>query len=245
MQTLLTRVRPTLPHPNGAKGDTNTKTVQMVRLISEIGPDVPEISRRLGQFKESVRYRYKERLLARGFAVQAIVDHEKLGLRRVVVVADFADEFIPYVREIALAMNQLTYVVLYAKTIPDGRFILHASVPEEYVGAFANIVSSLKKKGILKDFEMFTFLWFRNIPMRADSYDFNTGRWDFDWSATAQMRREAAGYLPSRKEKYDYTDLLILKELHIDATRSMTGIASKLKINYKKLMWHIHRRYWC
>ena len=212
----------------------------MVDLISEIGPDIPEISRRLGQFKESVRYRYKEKLLARGFAVQAMVDHEKLGLQRVVIVADFADEFIPYVREVALAMNRLCYVVLYAKTIPDGRFIIHASVPEGYVEAFTNLISNLKLKGILKDFDMSTFLWFRNIPMRVEFYDFDTGRWDFDWSAAPGMRREAAGYFPSTREKFDYADLLILKELHIDAARSMTEIAKKLKIDYKKLAWHYH-----
>ena len=38
--------------------DTSYKTAEMVKLISEIGPDIPEISRRLGQYKESVRYRY-------------------------------------------------------------------------------------------------------------------------------------------------------------------------------------------
>jgi DNA-binding Lrp family transcriptional regulator len=227
-----------MPPADSARKDTNTKTAQMVRLISEIGPDIPEISRKLGQYKESVRYRYKTKLLEKGFAVQAIVDHEKLGLRRVIVVADFADEFIPHVRAIALAMNQLCYVVLYAKTIPDGRFIIHASVPEDYVGSFANLVSNLKQKGILRDFELSNFSWFRNISMRPECYDFNTGRWDFDWSATAEMGREAAGYLPSHRAKYDYADLLILKELHIDATRSMTEIASKLKINYKNLMWH-------
>ena len=238
VKPLLNRAPRPLPPPDIARSDTNAKTAQMVKLITEIGPDIPEISRRLGQFKESVRYRYKTKLLEKGFAVQAIIDHEKLGLRRVIVVADFADEFIPHVRAIALAMNQLCYVVLYARTIPDGRFIIHASVPEDYVDSFASLVATLREKGILSGFEISTYQWFRNIPMRPEFYDFNTGRWDFDWSATSEMRREAAGYLPSRREKFDYADLLILKELHIDATRSMTEIASKLKINYKKLAWH-------
>ena len=37
------------------KRDVAVRTAQLVQLLSEIGPDIPEISRRLGQFKESVR----------------------------------------------------------------------------------------------------------------------------------------------------------------------------------------------
>jgi len=40
-----------------SKKDVNTRTAQLVQLLTEIGPDIPEIARRLGQFKESVRYR--------------------------------------------------------------------------------------------------------------------------------------------------------------------------------------------
>ncbi|HEY6282801.1 MAG TPA: hypothetical protein VIW22_02645, partial [Nitrososphaerales archaeon] len=68
----------------------------MVKLLTELGPDVPEISRRLGQFKESVRYRYKEKILNKGFAVQAAVDHERLGLKRVMLVADFSETYKNY-----------------------------------------------------------------------------------------------------------------------------------------------------
>src|SRR3989442_6905891 len=76
-----------------SKKDVNTRTAQLVQLLTEIGPDIPEISRRLGQFKESVRYRYKEKIVNRGFAVQAAVDHEKFGLRRVIFVVDFAPQY--------------------------------------------------------------------------------------------------------------------------------------------------------
>ena len=85
--------------------DTNSRTAQLVKLLTEVGPDVPEISRRLGQFKESVRYRYKEKILSKGFAVQASVDHEKLGLRRVIVVLDFAEGYRKFAQSILSSMN--------------------------------------------------------------------------------------------------------------------------------------------
>ncbi len=44
-----------------AQPDSSANIVSLVRLLSDIGPDIAEISRRLGQFKESVRYRYREK----------------------------------------------------------------------------------------------------------------------------------------------------------------------------------------
>ena len=218
--------------------DANLKTVQLVRLISRIGPDIPEIARRLDQYKESVRYRYKNKLLAKGLAVQAIVDHEKLGLQRIILVVDFADELIPHAKEIALAMNELCYVVSYAKTVPDGHFLINASVPQEHVAGFIDLFAELRRRGVFKSVESSTFEWYRNIPMRAESYDFGMGRWDFDWTLPTQRGAEAALYTPSPREKFDYTDLLILKEIHVSADRPLVEIARKLKVSYKMLAWH-------
>src|SRR5271157_3028183 len=101
-----------------ANENVNSRTVQLVKLLSEMGPDIPEISRRLGQFKESVRYRYKEKILNRGMVVQAVVDHERLGLKRVIAVVEFSSEFNTYAPTILAAMSDLCYVTSFAKTLP-------------------------------------------------------------------------------------------------------------------------------
>ena len=112
-----------------SKKDVNTRTAQLVQLLTEIGPDIPEIARRLGQFKESVRYRYKEKIVNRGFAVQAAVDHEKFGLRRIIFVVDFGPQYKEYAAAILTAMHELAYISSFAKTLPDGLFVVNASVP--------------------------------------------------------------------------------------------------------------------
>lgn len=225
------------PYGEGRK-DINVRTAQLVHHLVEVGPSIPEIARRLGQFKESVRYRYKEKILNAGFAVQAMPDHEKLGLKRVEIIADFASDFRPYVAAIASAMNELCYVVYYCKVIPEGLFIIGASVPSEFVDAYSDFFNKLKDRGLFSSVEVHSFDYFRNIPMRAEYYDFNSGRWDFDWSPSSRINADAAKYRPAQKERFDFTDLLILKELQIDANKSLTEIAGKLKINYKKLAWH-------
>jgi DNA-binding Lrp family transcriptional regulator len=217
--------------------DTNTKTAELVNLISEIGPDIPEISRRLGQFKESVRYRYKEKVLNRGFSVQAAVNYEKLGLRRVVLLVDFAPAYNSYAHSILTAMNELCYLVYFERRMFRGDFIVEASVPSELVDTYSNFMLKLKERGLFRSVEVIPFEWYRVVPMRAESYDFDTGRWEFDWSSPLKPS-DAADYRPTEKVKLDNFDLLIIEELQTDATRSFVEIAEKLKTNYKKLAWH-------
>ena len=84
---------------------------------------------------------------------------------------------------------------------------------------------------------MHPFEVFRAVPLRAEWYDFDTGRWDFDWTTPLPPTKEAE-YAAQGRAKFDREDLLILKELQVDATRSFVDIAQKLGENYKMLAWH-------
>ncbi len=222
------------PEPNSV----NARTVQLVKLLNEVGPDIPEISRRLGQFKESVRYRYKEKLLNKGFAVQAIVDHEKLGLQRVIAVIDFAKDYAKYANSILVSMNELCYLESFSKIMPTGVYIATFSVPRGFANELRLLMEMLQKKGMFTKLEILEFDWARIAPMMAEYYDFDTGRWDFNWSNQAPRDFDSAKYVPSEPMKFDYVDLLIIKELQSDANKSLKEISDKLKINYKKLAWH-------
>ncbi len=210
----------------------------MVQLISEIGPDIPEIAKRLGQFKESVRYRYKSKILDKGFAVQALIDYAKLGLRHIEMVIRFADQFEEHAQAILTAMSDLCYVSGFEKVFPKKDYIVGADVPEELVDEYIGFMNWLCRKGLFTHMDVHTFDWFRRIPMRTQFYDFNAGRWDFDWSSNPSGRLEMAAYVKSERAKFDFTDLVILKELYIDATRSLVEISRKLGENYKRLVWH-------
>jgi DNA-binding Lrp family transcriptional regulator len=217
------------------------KTGQLARLITEIGPNISEIARQLGQFKESVRYRYKEKLLSKGFAVHVAVDHEKLGLRRVIMLVDFADNYKPVAQRMMTILSNEGYLVSYEQVLPDGRYIVHSSVPEECVEDYRSFFIGLEKMGFFKSIELQTFQWFRNPPMKTNMYDFDEGVWDFDWSVDAKPDRHDAAYVPSSKEKFDMIDLLILKHLQMDANKTLAEMADNLGVNYKTLTWHFRK----
>ena len=220
------------------EGNSNTKTAQLVKLLTKLGPDIPEISRKLGQFKESVRYRYKEKILNKGFAVQASVDHERLGLKRVVAIVDFAEVYKKYAESILASMNELCFLVSFAKTMPASYYVTYFSVPEEFRGDLKHFLSNLREKGVFTRLELLDFDWARAAAMKAEFYDFDTGRWDFDWSNKTPENFGSARDVPSSRSKYDYVDLLIIKELQMDANKSLKEISDSIRVNYKKLVWH-------
>ena len=224
--------------PADANDRTNDRTIQLVKLLTEVGPDIPEISRSLKQFKESVRYRYKEKILNKGFAVQANVDHERLGLRRVKVVLDFAEEYRKFLELILASMNELCFLSGFAKTMPRGYYVASFSVPREFVDDLKSFLNVMKEKGMFSRLDIVDFDWIRFVPMKAEFYDFDTGLWDFDWTTKATSDFGSAQYMPSSPTKFDYVDLLLIKEFQMDANKSLKEISDKLKVNYKKLAWH-------
>jgi hypothetical protein len=230
--------------PTGKKiGAALPEMAQLAKLIMRNGPDIDNIARISGQYKETIRYRYKEKILKKGFALQAMMDYEGLGLQRVVLKVKVNETYASYAREMFIAMNKLCYVTSFTFLLPEGRFMIHANVPKALKISFVEFMGKLKEMGIFDELEIFNFDWFRNIPMRAEYYDFDHGVWDFDWTRKVEPRKDEVEE-PSAELTYDKVDLLILKELHTDATRSISEIRDAIKvadgidINYKTLAWH-------
>ncbi|MDG6926148.1 MAG: hypothetical protein JRN09_06300 [Nitrososphaerota archaeon] len=226
---------------SGEEASSNVKTGQLARMITEIGPNISEIARQLGQFKESVRYRYKEKLLSKGFAVHVAIDHEKLGLKRVIMLVDFADQYKAIAQKMMAVLSDQGYLVSFEKVLPDGKYIVHCSVPEECLGDYRDLFTELEKKGMFKSLEFHTFQWFRNPPMKTNMYDFDEGVWDFDWSTEAKLDKDVAAQLPSNRERFDMIDLLILKQLQMDGNKTLAEMAESMGINYKTLTWHFRK----
>jgi hypothetical protein len=231
----------------GIRTENDDSAVALVKLITEIGPDIAEISRRLGQYKESTRYRYKEKVVKRGFAIKADLDYGALGLRRIVMKLKLASAHSQHVHEMFEAMSEHGYIVAYAGTMPGEVYIVHAGVPIEFTSEFHLFIDSLKEKGIFSSVELFDCDWFRVSPMRAECFDFDAGVWDFDWSNPPAVDEKAARATISERKEIDKIDLLLVKELWRDSDRSLVDIKASIRklngidINYKTLAWHYKR----
>jgi DNA-binding Lrp family transcriptional regulator len=217
--------------------DTNTQIAEMVKLITQIGPDLAEVSRRLGIFKETVRYRYKG-LIEKGFAVQVAPNYERMGLQRMISTIDFSLEFRQYAEAILTSMSQLCYLSSYAKNVPSGSYTVHFNIPREHVEEVIELLNALKGKGMFRSVGTYTFDSYRNIPMKADQFNFDNGVWDYEWSSTHKPYPENVIYEKPSQHKLDEIDLKIIEQLQYDANKSFTEIQEKLGVNYKTLTWH-------
>ena len=122
--------------------------------------------------------------------------------------------------------------------MPRGYYIANFSVPREFVGELKLFLGSMKEKGMFSRLDVVDFDWIRFVPMKSEFYDFDTGRWDFDWTTKTASDFGSAHHMPSNLAKFDYMDLLLIKELQMDANKSLKEISDRLDVNYKKLTWH-------
>ena len=218
--------------------DTNSKIAAMVNLITKYGPEINRIARELGIHKETARYWYKEKLLKKGYTVQAVPNHEKLGLKRVVAFAEFSEEFRPYADAILMAMSELCYLTSFAKTLPEDLYSIQASVPQEYCADWIQFVYVLRQRGLFSSIQAFPFEWVRVVPMRSEMYDFGSDSWQYDWKSKPKIDSGLSDLNPSFKAKFDFIDLSIIRQLQLDPGLSLIEISEKLQVNYKTLTWH-------
>ena len=216
--------------------DINAKVAELVKIVGEVGPDIPEVAKRMGEHKESVRYWFKK-LSKQGLVIQPSINFEKIGLTRVVAVADFAKDYQSQAEPILVAMSELCYVQSFVKTLPEGHYIIHGTVPREFVSSWMSMMSRLKDLGLFTSLEFSTYDWSRNPPMKSEFYDFDGERWDFEWSLPTKVYPGPVEQVSSR-EKFDETDLEIIKRLQRDANRSLSEIQQEIGTNYKTLSFH-------
>jgi DNA-binding Lrp family transcriptional regulator len=213
------------------------KIAEMVKLIAQRGPKVDEIARVMGVYNETVRYWYRQ-LLSRGFAIQASCNYEYLGMKRVVVIIELGDLFKDCADTVFYAMGHQAYVVGYAKTKLGGYHVLSASVPQDCLNSWTDFMLDLKKIGVFKSIESIILDWVRNVPMRAEYFNFENGDWEFDWKSD-KVNPVSADVQPSQKQKYDSTDLKIIGQLQVNANLSLTEMCEKVGAkNYKTFAWH-------
>ncbi len=218
--------------------NSRTELARLVELLEKVGPNVNEIARISGQYKETVRYRYREKILNKGFGLQARPNHERLGLKRIILVADLNQDYLPQTGKLFTRLNGTAYVASYYRTLTEGVFVISASVPAEFVGKFREFVRELQSRGVFAKTKLLVFDWFRNLGMNAEFYDFDKDRWELDWQKLQKLSSRVHAIVPAGRATFDYLDLLVLKELQVDATRSLTEIAGKLHISYKRLLRH-------
>jgi len=218
--------------------ERNSGLAKLAKCIAEVGPQINLIARTTQQYKESVRYRYHKFVVDRGLTIQASPNYSKLGFRRLIILAKFANDFEVQAPVILSAMSEFCYLHSFTRTILSHEYIIHVAVPGELSDRCASLFRKLGEMGLFTGLKILEFQEMRNPPMKAEYYDFTTGNWSFAWPEVQSKTPALASAARQEVEKYDKLDLLILKELEIDANRTLVKISDNVKVNSKTLEFH-------
>jgi len=205
--------------------------------MSETGPNVKAASERVAIPAETARYLFK-RLMGSGFTMHATIAYEKLGLQCIILVVRLGREFEKHVKEVLSALHDSCYVEAYSRTVPFGYYFMIASVPREHVAAFIGLANRMKTAGLFSSLRVLRSEWRRDIPMRAELYDFERNTWAFDWEHPKMSYDGAREQKPSQRVRFDINDLEILKHRQLDATATLRDISKKIGVQTHSLRYH-------
>jgi len=221
-----------------ARKKLNEELVQMALCLAEVGPEVNEVARRTNRFKETVRYRYHRFFLDRGITVQAIPSYSKLGFERLILIARLAPACEANAKSIFNALGELCYLHSFTRVMLRGEYVIHVAVPSELAGRCASVYEALREVGLFAELEVISFEEMRNPPMKPEFFDFVRGTWSFGWPSATAKETKLMPRIRPKVEKYDKVDLLILKELDIDASRKLVKMVENVKVSLNALEFH-------
>ncbi len=167
------------------------------------------------------------------------VDYRKLGLTLHWATLHFSRSYSDAAPKILRTLYEIGYLTYFAKIVPQGHYIALFALPNGKTQQYRGFLGHLQKLGIFADFTIEEVLVSRHKAMDPRFFNFQSGKWEVEWN---RVKEEAGVPLPLDKKEgravVDSYDLLLIKELEIDALQHVVAAARKLKVNQKTFEYH-------
>ena len=213
---------------------------KIIEAIQKAGPkNVTKLSKLIGAHPETVRYKLNKRFKKFGFHIHAEADYRKLGLVPYWAELRLSPKLAGSPRSLFLAMNEHCYLVYYGKLLPQGSFVCLFAIPEGREKEHRAFLTYLQNSEILQSYTLNEIVGSRHPAMNPSFFNFQSNRWDVDWNRV-KLRQASDMKIERRAQPVDvdYYDLLLVKELQIDALQHIVSIAKKVRVHQKTLEYH-------
>jgi len=217
-----------------------------LRILEAIGAETPRninaVAEKLGIKGATLRARMRR--LKPLIFLNINVYHTFIGLRKVCVFAKAALGKEKLLFECLKSLDFWLYVSrCYGEF--EGCFALYA-IPPRNEPEFKSFLETLKRRGIVESLEFFWSTCFHTVNPTTNWYDAQSNKWVFPWEQwIEEIQKNQQIDLPyslkdpaAFPQKADYIDIFTLKELEIDATKSLRSIASKLGVSLQTVKYH-------
>lgn len=222
---------------------------KILQAVSELGPrNFTEVARAVGVSREMLRYRLN-RMKSNPHTFlrcHSTTYHTNLGLKKVVAVLTANPGYESVLFDCLKANGYWIYVSrFYGKG--EGCLATY-TIPEKYCAKFEQFTQKIRELGVAKTSNLFWSTCFQPGSLTAAWFDEEIGEWGFNWESWIKQVENESTDLPfslkdpDRFQNYaDQIDIIILKELEKDATKSLQDIADMLNISLQKAFYHYRK----
>jgi hypothetical protein len=198
------------------------------------------ISRELSLPYQTLRFRMLH-LKDQGITVMPFVDLDALGLDRFRVFFKISDrKLAENVRPFFDGLDQSAGLNYYSRSMLNNGFDCEFHPPRGSEKELAKLFSTLEEMNLVEQTEIHKFEQKDILMVKTQYFDFSRGEWDVDYS---KLSGDPSSEMPrvTPPARFDYTDLLIVKELQIDPWAKVVDIAKKIKIPERDIAYHMNR----
>jgi hypothetical protein len=233
-----------------AAGDLVQKRLDFtdLKILEALGTESPRnlasVAKKL-EIKESTLYSRLRRLKHLIF-LNINIYHTFIGLRKACVIARAVQGKEKRLFECMKANDYWLYVFRYYGE-SEGCFAVYA-IPPENQPDFECFVETLELKGAAQNTELFWSTCFHTVNPTTNWFDEKSEDWIFPWDQWIKEMETEETELPytlvdpvAFPQKADYTDIFILKELEIDATKTLKSIATTLGTSLQLVKYHFDK----
>lgn len=222
---------------------------KILQAVSELGPrNFTNVARRVGISRESLRYRLNRMQSNPNVFLRchSTTYHTNLGLKKVVSVLTAAPGCESTLFKCLKANGYWIYV---SRFYGRGEGCLATyTIPVENCAKFERFIQGIKELGVARNSTLFWSTCFQPSSLTACWFDEKIGEWSFHWEDWIKQVQDESTNLPftlkdpDRFHNHaDQIDMIILKELEKDATKSLQEIANMLGISLQRAYYHYRK----
>jgi DNA-binding Lrp family transcriptional regulator len=227
----------------------NLLDAKILEAISALGPrNFTAVARKVGISRESLRYRLNRMQSNPNIFLRCLSTtyHTNLGLRKVVSVLTATPGYESTLLECLKANGFWIYLSrFYGKG--EGCLATY-TIPAEHSEEFKRFIQRIKELGVAKSSTLFWSTCFQPGALTSAWFDEEIGEWSFHWDKWIEQVQNESTDLPftlQDPERFcnyaDQIDIIMLKELEKDATKSIQDIANMLGISLQRAFYHYRK----
>jgi|GEM_PF-5522884 len=210
---------------------------EILRLLVEDPRNVSAIAREVGLPAETIRYRVRRLLANLSIRIFATPHYGRMGLS---LLWAFLNAKFDGITERLLSSHPYVTYVGRCYGYVNG-YLINILAPKGEEDKALNYLEELIKGGYIDTYlAVISYATEYILPDFTKYYNCEEGTWSYSWNPLITIRR---GYYSLKEVKYkhvllDPIDIKIVRELQVDATVSLTSLASKLGLSVASLRYH-------